>query len=119
MRYVLWFTWSLIFSSHYVSAASHHPQDFLTQISGSPHEGEAIVSHYCSMCHAEKPFIPLGAPRMGVLGDWLPRLKQGKLLLFQHTAEGVNAMPARGGCFECSDEQLRLAIAALLPQEKR
>jgi cytochrome c5 len=36
--------------------------------------------------------------------------------LFQHTDEGLNAMPSRGGCFECSDKQLMLAIRAMLPE---
>jgi len=28
-------------------------------------------------------------------------------------------MPARGGCFECSDEQLVLAILAMLPESAK
>ena len=98
-------------------AASHHPQDFLNTISGSPDEGEQIVQHYCSNCHAKKPLIPLGAPRIGLSSDWESRRKQGIDVLFKHTDEGLNAMPARGGCFECSDKQLMLAIAAMLPKK--
>jgi cytochrome c5 len=98
-------------------AASHHPQDFLNTISGSPNEGEQIVQHYCSNCHAKKPLIPLGAPRIGLASDWELRRKQGVDLLFKHTDEGLNAMPARGGCFECSDKQLMLAIVAMLPKK--
>ena len=97
-------------------AASHHPQDFLKSIAGSPDEGERIVQHYCSNCHALKPIIPLGAPRMGQPADWKGRIKQGRASLFKHTDEGLNAMPARGGCFECTDKQLMLAILALLPK---
>lgn len=97
-----------------VMAKSHHPQAFLKKISGKPHEGEAIVQHFCINCHAEKPLISLGAPRIGVEADWKPRLSQGLPILLQHTAEGFNAMPARGGCFECSDEQLKLAVSAML-----
>lgn len=99
-----------------IFAASHHPQDFLKQIAGSKDEGEQIVQHYCSNCHAAKPLIPLGAPRIGDSSDWEPRIKQGIDILFNHTDEGLNAMPARGGCFECSDEQLKLAILAMLPR---
>ena len=97
-------------------AASHHPQAFLKSIAGSPNEGEQIVQHYCAMCHAEKPLIQLGAPRIGQVSDWSPRIKGGIDRLFKHVDEGLNAMPARGGCFECSDKQLMLAINAMLPE---
>ncbi|MDP3561318.1 MAG: c-type cytochrome [Legionellaceae bacterium] len=98
-------------------SASHHPQEFLKSIAGSKTEGEQIVQHYCASCHADKPLIPLGAPRIGSVSDWKPRLKQKMALLFKHTNEGWGAMPARGGCFECTDQQLILAISAMLPKE--
>ncbi len=100
-------------------AASHHPQDFLKDIAGSRTEGKQIVQHYCAMCHAEKPMIQLGAPTMGQNSAWEPRIKQGIDTLFKHTDEGLNAMPARGGCFECTDKQLLLAIMAMLPKDPR
>lgn len=100
-------------------AASHHPQTFLDSIQGSKTEGAQIAQHYCAMCHAEKPMVPLGAPRMGHSDDWTQRMKQGMTVLFQHAEEGFNAMPARGGCFECSDEQLRMAILSILPNKKK
>ncbi|KTC93091.1 MULTISPECIES: c-type cytochrome [Legionella] len=97
-------------------AANHHPQEFLQSIKGTKDEGAQIVKHFCSSCHAEKPLIPLGAPRVGNENDWTPRVKNGIKSLFKHTEEGFNAMPARGGCFECSDEQLVLALIAMLPE---
>ena len=97
-------------------SASHRPQDFLNQIIGSSDEGALIVQHYCANCHAKKPLIQLGAPKIGDLDDWRPRLKKGLNALFKNTDEGINAMPARGGCFECTDQQLLLAIKSLLPE---
>lgn len=98
--------------------ASHHPQIFLKSIAGLKDEGTQIVRHYCAICHAPQPRILLGAPRMGCEQDWKPRLKQGLDTMFKHTNEGLNAMPARGGCFECTDKQLWLAIKALLPKDQ-
>ena len=98
-------------------AASHHPQDFLKQIVGSKREGEAIVQHYCAMCHAKKPLVQLGAPSVGDVSAWLPRVQQGHDVLMKHLNEGLNAMPARGGCFECSDRQLWLSVLAMVPSE--
>lgn len=97
-------------------SATHHPQAFLNRIAGTKNEGQQIVQHFCANCHAEKPIIALGAPRIGNEQEWQPRLKQGIDLLLKHTEEGLNAMPPRGGCFECSDQQLLLAIDALLPK---
>ena len=99
-------------------AASHHPQAFLTQIAGSKTQGAQIVAHYCAMCHSPTPLIPVGAPPMGDKAAWSARMKSGMDVLFHHADEGLNAMPARGGCFECTDKQLMLAILALLPNTK-
>lgn len=101
-----------------VESATHHPQDFLSNIQGKPDEGEQIVQHFCANCHAVKPLISLGAPRIGNKADWLTRVNQGLETLFKHTTDGHNAMPPRGGCFECSDAQLKMAIHAMLPPIK-
>jgi cytochrome c5 len=98
-------------------ADSHHPQEFLKSIRGTKNEGEAIYNHFCVNCHAQKPLIPIGAPRIGEKEDWKIRLKQGMNVLFKHTNEGLGAMPPRGGCFECTDEQLKLVIQYMLPKQ--
>ncbi len=97
-------------------AESHHPQEFLKSINGTKNEGEQIYNHFCVNCHAKKPLISIGAPRIGEKDDWETRLKQGISILFKHTNEGLNAMPPRGGCFECTDNQLMLAIQYMLPK---
>ncbi|KTD72777.1 c-type cytochrome [Legionella tucsonensis] len=102
-----------------VHADSHHPQEFLKSISGTKDEGEQIYNHFCINCHASKPLIPIGAPRVGEKADWKVRLKQGMEALFKHTDEGLNAMPPRGGCFECTDEQLMSAIQYMLPKQPK
>lgn len=102
-----------------ICADSHHPQEFLKTIRGTTNEGEQIYKHYCANCHAQTPLIPLGAPRIGEKSEWMLRVKQGVDVLFKHTDEGLNAMPARGGCFECTDEQLILAIMEIVPKEDK
>lgn len=104
-----------LFSPH-LSAETHRPQQFLEAVAGKPDEGAQIVSHYCANCHAPKPLIPLGAPVTGDKEAWKLRIKQDFDQLFEHADAGFNAMPARGGCFECSDQQLLLAILALIPK---
>jgi cytochrome c5 len=101
-----------------LQAQTHNPEADLQKMKGKSNEGQLILTQYCLNCHAKKPLIPLNAPTIGDSVAWKPRIKQGIDALFEHTAQGFNAMPARGGCFECTDEQLRLAIEALLPQKK-
>lgn len=108
--------WSFFISTY---AQSHHPQDFLIQIQGAKDEGKQIYNHFCVNCHAKKPLIELGAPKIGDAQDWSLRLKQGMNILFQHTDEGLNAMPPRGGCFECTDNQLLLSIIEMLPKSAK
>src|SRR5690242_11589916 len=91
-----------IISFPFTFAYAHKPQEFLKGIAGSKDEGLQIVNHFCSNCHALKPLIPLGAPRFGIKEEWSNRVKQGMSALFKHTDEGLNAMPPRGGCFECT-----------------
>lgn len=116
---IVWLSMALVSLSFIAKANSHHPQEFLQAISGSKNEGEQIYNHYCVNCHALKPIIPLGAPRFGEKTDWQIRLKQGMSVLFKHTDEGLGNMPPRGGCFECTDKQLLLAIKYMLPNEAK
>lgn len=108
-----------VLGTHFAWSASHHPQVFLNQVSGKKDEGAQIVNHYCASCHAVKPIIPLGAPRIGIVSDWQSRIKPGIKVILKHTEEGINAMPPRGGCFECSDDQLILAIIEMIPESLR
>lgn len=114
--FVLSFCLVALTASH---ANSHHPQEFLQSIEGTKDEGRQVVSHFCASCHAVKPMIELGAPKINIKAEWDPRIKQGLSILLTHTEQGFNAMPARGGCFECSDKQLYLAILAMLPESLR
>ncbi|MDW3125150.1 cytochrome c5 family protein, partial [Vibrio sp. 1974] len=39
-----------------------------------------------------------------------PRIEQGKDVLVKHALEGFNAMPAKGTCMDCSDDEIIAAI---------
>lgn len=106
---------SVLFAAN-AASSSHHPEEFLNSIRGKNNEGRQIVQHFCSNCHAVKPLIPVGAPAINSVSDWDPRIKQGLQQLLRHTEEGLGMMPARGGCFECSDKQLQMAVLAMLPE---
>lgn len=97
----------------------HHPQEFKQALKNAQHPGEKIYQKLCANCHALKPLIPLGAPRIGVVDDWKPRMTRNVQAMFEKIDVGFNAMPARGGCFECSDQELKEAIAYMLPKNDK
>ena len=48
--------------------------------------------------------------------DWETRAQQGMKNLMEHVKNGYNRglMPARGGCVNCSDSELRAAVIYML-----
>jgi cytochrome c5 len=111
---ILWGILVYIFFSP-LWAESHHPEEFIHSIQNDPQAGKKIYQHFCSTCHAKDPAIELGAPKIGVKKDWNSRIKKGLDGLLLVTQSGLNQMPPRGGCFECSDDQLKAAILYMLP----
>ena len=76
-------------------------------------KGKEIVSSKCSICHG--PGLA-GAPKLGDRAAWKPRLAKGEEVLFQHVKNGFNAMPPKGACVECSDEDLKAAMKEILSE---
>lgn len=93
---------------------SHRPQEFIAGLKNDPKAGEKIYQQFCSNCHAQKPLIPVGAPMIGDEKAWTKRLSKGQKMLLENTLNGYGVMPARGGCFECSDEQIQMSINYIL-----
>ncbi|MBE4574773.1 cytochrome C [Vibrio navarrensis] len=72
-----------------------------------PRDGAKVYGTFCVACHATGV---TGAPITGNAADWAPRIAQGKELLINHAINGFNAMPAKGTCMDCSDEEIVAAI---------
>ncbi|BFM09529.1 c-type cytochrome [Halioxenophilus aromaticivorans] len=72
-----------------------------------PRSGEDIYNASCTTCHA---IGVSGAPRFGNADDWAPRIAQGMDTLFDHAWNGLNAMPAKGLCMDCSEDDIKAAI---------
>jgi len=96
----------------------HYPATFVRQLQGDPAAGEKIFKQFCTSCHGNPPIIPIKAPRIGDKKAWEIRRKMGMQTLMNLTIMGVGAMPARGGCFECSDTQLRETILYILSRSE-
>ena len=77
----------------------------------TPRSGAAIYAETCSACHSTGA---AGAPKAGDHALWAPRLAQGNELLQTHALQGFNAMPPKGGCVNCSDDEVRAAVEHLV-----
>ncbi|MFZ6693874.1 c-type cytochrome [Undibacterium sp. SXout20W] len=67
----------------------------------------AIYKRSCISCHTA---VSSTAPIVGFAPAWQPRLEQGMAVLVQHARDGYKAMPAKGFCSDCSDQDLRSLI---------
>jgi len=116
----LWRNWNPIIytqpeiEKQIVRDTFHSPATFVKQLINDKQAGQKIFREFCSVCHGKSAVIPVHAPIIGDKEHWrvLKQLKMNKLL--DLTIKGVGAMPARGGCFECSDEQLQQTIQYIL-----
>jgi cytochrome c5 len=69
--------------------------------------GEQIVTSVCASCHAAGL---MQSPKLGSADDWAPRLEKGIETLYDHAINGFNAMPAKGGRADLSDEDVKAAV---------
>ena len=72
-----------------------------------PREGQEIYSSYCQACHAAGV---AGAPTFGNEEAWAPRVAKGMDTLYASTINGLNIMPPRGTCPDCTDAELRASV---------
>lgn len=77
------------------------------QQSSGPRGGEEVYADACSACHDSGA---AGAPKFGDSGAWSDRISKGNETLYNHAINGFNAMPPKGGCSDCSDEEVRNAV---------
>lgn len=61
----------------------------------------------CTFCHSTGA---AGAPKTGDAAAWAPRLEKGMDALVKSSREGLNAMPPKGMCNTCSDEDFKALI---------
>lgn len=77
--------------------------------------GEAVYQSKCTVCHATGV---AGAPKLGDTAAWAPRFEKGTDALLATAKTGIRAMPPKGTCMDCSDDELRAAIDYMLEKSK-
>ncbi|MFK8019027.1 MAG: cytochrome c5 family protein [Pseudomonadales bacterium] len=83
--------------------------------SNGPRSGEQIYQASCTACHAAGV---AGAPLFGDLGQWQPRIDKGMDTLLANSISGINAMPPKGLCMDCSDDELQASIQYMIDAAK-
>ncbi|MBS3805859.1 MAG: cytochrome c5 family protein [Oleiphilaceae bacterium] len=78
-----------------------------------PRGGEEVYAAACQACHNTGA---AGAPKIGVASAWEGRADKSKDTLYDHAINGFNAMPAKGGCGDCSDEEVENAVDYMMSQ---
>ena len=74
-------------------------------------DAETIYQSFCVACHATGVS---GSPVLGNAEQWTARIAQGRDALYQNSINGLNVMPPRGTCMNCSDDEVRATVNFML-----
>ena len=76
---------------------------------GGAKSPDEVIAAHCGACHSSGV---LGAPKIGDSAAWKARAdaKGGVDGLLKSAIAGINAMPPKGTCATCSDDELKGAI---------
>jgi len=74
---------------------------------------ESTYQMSCFACHGTGA---AGAPILGDAEAWAPRMEKGMDAVMANVVNGVNAMPPKGLCFTCTDEDLAALVGYMSSQ---
>ncbi len=83
--------------------------------SSGPRSGSEVYDAVCMACHTTGA---AGAPKIGDTAAWAPRIEKGIDTLIDHAINGFNAMPAKGGCSNCPDEEITASVEYMVEQSQ-
>jgi cytochrome c5 len=78
-------------------------------------DGQAVYRQSCQSCHASGV---AGAPKLADKDAWAPRIATGMDAMMASVMNGKNAMPPKGACMSCSDDDLKAAVQYMVDQAK-
>ncbi len=70
--------------------------------------GKAVYEAVCFSCHATGA---ANSPKLSDVSAWGPRIAKGYEALVKSVLNGLNAMPARGGAPDLTDDEIKRAVA--------
>jgi cytochrome c5 len=77
--------------------------------------GKQIVQARCVNCHATGVG---GAPKIGDLAAWIPRVKPGLDVVVRSAINGHGPMPPRGGMADLTDAEVKSAIVYMMNKDE-
>ncbi|MDA1372687.1 MAG: c-type cytochrome [Proteobacteria bacterium] len=83
-------------------------------------EGFNAQQKYMASCFACHSTGAAGAPKVGagMAAEWAPRLEKGMDAVVANSINGLNTMPAKGLCFDCTDADLRAIVEYMIESSK-
>jgi len=84
---------------------------------GAPRSGDAVYNAACVACHSSGA---AGAPIVGDANAWAARIAKGRDVLHDVGINGLagTGMIAKGGCMNCSDEEIIAAVDYMIDNSK-
>ncbi len=79
--------------------------------SGQELTPQQIYDDNCKMCHQTGL---AGAPKYGNKADWDPRIAQGVDTLVKTAITGIRAMPPKGNCLSCTNDEIKATVEYML-----
>ena len=76
--------------------------------------GEAIYDRYCDQCHQKGKGPINNAPKINDTWAWISLRKSGIEELLWYTMNGMDGMPIKGTCTDCTEEELKETIEYML-----
>lgn len=78
-------------------------------------DGATLYNTKCMACHMTGA---AGAPMVGNASQWGPRAAMGIDALVASATKGINAMPPKGTCMDCTESELKGAIQYMIDNSK-
>ena len=97
------------------SDAKEGASEAVSEVSDGGATGQKIYKQSCQACHANGV---ANAPKPGDKAAWAPRIATGVDAMLAVAKKGKGAMPPKGTCMGCSDDELKAAIEYMVSQSK-
>ena len=78
-------------------------------------DGQKVYQTSCQACHATGA---AGAPKLGDKDAWAPRIATGVDAMVANSIKGKGAMPPKGACASCSDDDLKAAVEYMVGESQ-
>nr|WP_010133706.1 c-type cytochrome [Microbulbifer agarilyticus] len=82
---------------------------------GGARSGSDVYGAHCAACHMTGA---AGAPKFADAAAWAPRISKGMDTLYTNAIKGIGAMPAKGLCMTCSDDEIKAAVDHMVDASK-